>query len=135
MRKTLAFVVAVVAQSGCMNDKPIEPPLEPPPTHAGSFLLTLTTPNTDDAALFFELHGPGITAIRPSNVATRLFADASGTSIRGAIFGPLTVGALVTFDVPDTTKLGDYTATVLDVAGPDNSLRSSSTGYSLRVAP
>src|SRR4051812_11714382 len=135
MKKILVVAVAALAQFGCSNDKPVKP-VEPPPTHgAGSFRVTLTSPNTNDAALFFELHGPGITALRPSNPATQLFADSGGTSIRGAIFGPLTVGALLIFDVPDTTKPGDYSASVLDAAGPDNSLRSSLTGYSLRVAP
>jgi len=115
---------------GCTRDRPIEPPSK----HAGSFALTLATPNTDDAALFFELRGPGITAIHATNAAAQLFADSTGTTIRGAIVGPLPVGALVRFDVPDTTKLTDYTASVLDVAGPDNTLRESLTGYALRVA-
>lgn len=122
-------VVLALAVFGCTRERPIEPPSK----HAGSFSLTLATPNTDDAALFFELRGPGITAIHATNAAAHLFADSTGTTIRGAILGPLPVGALVRFDVPDTTKLADYTASVLDVAGPDNTLRESLTGYALRV--
>jgi hypothetical protein len=127
-----SLVIALVLL-GCTKDKPIEP-IESPSRNAGSFLLTLTTPNTDDAALLFELRGPGISAIHTLNPSVQLFADSSGTTIRGALFGPLTVGALVSFDVPDTTKLADYLASVLDVVGPGNGLRSSLTGYSLRVA-
>ena len=125
------YVLLALAVLGCTRDKPIEPPSK----HAGSFSLTLATPNTDDAALFFELRGPGITAIHATNAAAQLFADSTGTTIRGAIVGPLPVGALVRFDVPDTTKLADYTALVLDVAGPDNTLRASLTGYALRIEP
>ena len=131
-RVRLAAALLLIAL-GCSNDRPVAP-LVPGASGAGHLTLTFTTPNTDDAALLFELRGPGIKAIRTSNPATQLFADSSGTTIRGAIFGSLTVGALATFEVPDTTTLGDYTASVLDVAGPDNSLRSI-TGYSLRVAP
>jgi hypothetical protein len=122
------YVLLALAVLGCTRDKPIEPPSK----HAGSFSLTLATPNTDDAALFFELRGPGITAIHAMNTAAHLFADSAGTTIRGAIIGP-PVGTLVRFDVPDTTKLADYTASVLDVAGPDNNLRASLTGYALRI--
>ena len=123
------YVLLALAGLGCTRDRPIEPPSQ----HAGSFSLTLATPNTDDAALFFELRGPGITAIHATNAAAHLFADSTGTTIRGAIIGPVRVGALVRFDVPDTTKLAGYTALLLDVAGPDNALRESLTGYALRV--
>jgi len=125
------YVLLALAVLGCTRDRPIEPPSQ----QAGSFSLTLATPNTDDAALFFELRGPGITAIHATNAAAHLFADSAGTTIRGAIVGPLSVGALATFDVPDTTRVGDYTALVLDVAGPDNTLRASLTGYALRIGP
>jgi len=124
------YVLLALAVLGCTRDRPIEPPSK----HAGSFSLTLATPNTDDAALFFELRGPGITAIHATNSAAHLFADSAGTTIRAAIIGPFSPGGLATFDVPDTTRLGDYTASVLDVAGPDNTLRASLTGYALRVA-
>lgn len=129
MPKTLAFAAVALALLGC-TDKPIEPPRAQP----GSFLLTLATPHTDDGALFFELRGPDIMKVRSAKSTLQLFADSSGTTIRGAMFGPLAVGAVVRFDVPDTTRLAEYAAVVLDVAAADNSLRASLTGYSLHVA-
>jgi hypothetical protein len=125
----LAVALALVLFA-CTRDKPIEPP-----NQGGSFSLTFSTPNTDDGALFFELHGPGITAIQAADTGVQLFADSNGTTIRGAMVGQLHIGAVATFDVPDTTRRADYTASVLDVAGTDNNLRVSLNGYALRVEP
>lgn len=131
--KTASLSLAVLVLAlGCSNDRPIT---KPPTGGAGNLTLALATPRTDDAALFFELHGPGITALTPTNSAVHLFADSSGTSLRGAVFGVLTNGALITFHVPDTTLRSSYTAAILDVASDSNALRSDLTGYALRIAP
>lgn len=104
---------------------------EPQP---GSLNVVLATPHTDDRALLLTLSGPAIADVRAGTggyvVHSRPGADGS---VSVAVFGTLAAGPLVTFTVPDVAGAGQYTATLGDVAGADNALRASVSGYSLTV--
>jgi hypothetical protein len=99
----------------------------------GTVQLRFQTPNSGDGAIKFTLNGPGITGVVAAGdlmVYSRLGA---GNTTTVAVFGDLADGLIVTFDVPDVAALDDYIATLLQVAGPDNTLRTSLTGYGVTI--
>ena len=99
----------------------------------GTVRIRFETPNSDDGAIKLLLSGPGISAIGATGdlmVFSRLGAGGMTTI---AAFGDLADGFIVTFDVPDRSDLDKYSATLLEVSGPDNALRGSLTGYKVTV--
>lgn len=101
----------------------------------GVLTLRLSAPATEQGALLLSLTGPGtITEITaPPGSAHVAHARAAGTTAKVAVFGAIGTGDLVRFSVPDVGQASGYEARLLEVAGPDNSLRSLSDGYSLTV--
>jgi hypothetical protein len=108
-----------------------------PPTGptAGTFAVTLTTPNADDGAIVFRVTGPGITQVTSAVASYYIHYDQTGTSLTVVIVGDLEDGALLTFRVPDVSAVSSYGATALEVADRANELRGSVGSYGLNVAP
>lgn len=102
-------------------------------TGAGTLVMRLTTPHTDDGALLFELSGPSIDNVIANDESLRLFTRRDGGSIVGAIVGTLSTGAIVTMRVPDVSAAASYTATIREVADRQDALRASLAGYALTV--
>lgn len=125
-----ASAVGLVACSGDGNGGP--PPTGPT---AGTFAVTLSTPNTDDGAIVFRVTGPGVTQIANAVPSRYMHFDQVGTSLTVVIVGNLADGTLLTFRVPDVSAVSSYSATVLEVADQTNELRGSVGGYGLAVAP
>ncbi len=132
LRRIFAMVAALSMGAACTED-----PNHPTTGDArqGTVVLYLTTPHTDDGAVLFDVSGPPIdsaTAITPS---LRLFTRRVGGSLIGALVGGVASGAVVLLHVPDVDVAGEYRASVREVADRQDSLRSSLTGYVLRVTP
>jgi len=106
------------------------------PAQPGTLRVSLTTPNTDDGAILFEVSGPAIDTIVPVNASYRLFTRRIGsTTVRSVLAGPVANGTVATLEVPDVGAAGSYTATVTEVVDRQNQVRSPLTGYQLQVAP
>ena len=112
-----------------------QPPPPPPgqPSGSGRLSVSLTTPNSDDAAILLELRGSTIHGIALANSDWKMYADSSASPIRIVLAGKLTAGTLLTFDVPDVSAVSSYTATIVDVSDAQNRIRAQ-TGYSLGIA-
>lgn len=103
---------------------------------AGSVMLYLTTPRSDDGAVVFEVSGPLIEDATAADASTRLFTRRSDAStITGVVVGVLATGAVVRLQVPDVGVRAEYVARVLEVADRQNALRPSLVGYTLTVTP
>jgi hypothetical protein len=141
MKATFAALatITVLGAISCGRNTPMSVPPPPPPPAgpiAGALMVSLTTPNSDDGAVFLELKGPSVRTVVAKNSAWRVYADTtSTTTVRTLVVGNLTAGGLVTFQVPDVGTAASYTATIIDVSDKQNRLRMSLTGYALTIAP
>ena len=128
-RRILAMVAALSLGAACSSD----------PTSgsagAGTVILRLTTPHTDDGAVLFEVSGPPIDTAMAVSTSLRLFTRRAGPTIVGVVVGVVANGAVVTLRVPDVGAVAAYTARVVEVADRENALRGSLTGYALTAAP
>lgn len=125
--RTVAVVLLTLGALSC------SPPSGNDRTGPGTVSLRFETPHSGDGAIKFTLVGPGITDLVAAGELIVHSRIGAGNTTTVAVFGALTDGLVVKFDVPDLSDLGDYTATLLQVAGPDNALRSSLTGYKVTV--
>mgnify|MGYP003575896336 CR=1 FL=1 len=127
----MVSVLAVLAVAACTDDSGVGMP-----PHPGTLTARLITPHDDDGAFTFELTGPTVESPTAADGSLRLFVrrvDAS--TVRGAVIGTLTDGAVVTLHIPDVGAAADYSARVLEVADRGNALRSSLAGYALVLEP
>ncbi|HWC75722.1 MAG TPA: hypothetical protein VG454_17480 [Gemmatimonadales bacterium] len=111
---------------------PPQPP-PPPPPGGGTVSVSLTTPNSDDGAILFELKGPSIHGITPKSSSLQMYIDSSSAPVRVAVLGSVTSTTFLTFTIADTTTLPSYSATLVDVANRQNQLRASLAGYQLKI--
>jgi len=126
------MVAALAVAAACSHDSIGGPP----PARAGTLIVRLTTPHTDDGAMTFQVSGPPIDSAIGVNASLRLFTRRVGDStIVGALVGRLASGAVVTLHVRDVGAAAAYTATLREVADRQDALRGSLTGYALTVAP
>jgi hypothetical protein len=133
-RHTGPLVLAALAiqVAGCSDDKPTV--TQPPAPVPGVLTLSLATPNADDRAVMISVSGPGpIGETTASGEGYVLHSRVNSTGFRAAVFGNLVSGALLRFAVPDLNKTGSYQAAILEVSDAGNSLRSSTTGYSITI--
>ena len=56
------------------------------------------------------------------------------TGVTAVFVGDVTAGDLLTFRVPDVSRINSYSATLLEAADRGNALRGSLVEYSLTVA-
>jgi len=106
------------------------------PPQAGTLILRLTTPHSDDGAVLFELSGPPIDSVVALNASLQLFTRrANDSTIVGAVVGVVANGAVVTLHVPDVGAASGYAARILEVADRQNALRISLAAYALTVTP
>jgi len=129
-RWTLAMVAALSLGAACSDDPTSGAP------RAGTLIVRLTSPHTDDGAMAFEVSGPAIDSAAAVNASLRLFTRREGGStVIGAVVGALANGAVVTLHVTDVGAAAGYAGRVLEVADRQDVLRASLAGYALTVTP
>lgn len=119
----------LMASVACSNDPTSSTPRQ------GTLRLRLTTPNADDGAMLFTVHGRAIDTAHAGNTNLRLFTRrVNDSTLVGALVGTLAGGVVVTLDIGDASATG-YTASVTEVADRNSTLRASLDGYGLTIAP
>ena len=128
----VSMVLALGISIGCGGDEPTTP--TPTATQDVRFVLELTAPSGANGALLFEVAGGAVADLRAlsSSGGQIFFRDAGGSTVRVAFVSTIAAGGLLSFRPTEGAQASDYSATVLEVAGLDNSLQSTS-GYSLAV--
>jgi hypothetical protein len=94
------------------------------------------TPNSGlDGAILLTVTGPVTPSAATQQAGFRLFGTPAATTNKFAVTGNLTTGAvLFTIDVDDINKVGQYSATIQQVAASSGfALRTSLTQYKLAV--
>jgi hypothetical protein len=119
----LAAILTAACGSGDSNSGPV----------AGTLQVTLTSPNTDDGAVMFQVNGDIDSATAPAGL-TLYEATPSATVLRGIVTGPITSGSsLLTLHVPDVGKASSYTTQVLQVSATGSYAQRAVGGYTLQV--
>lgn len=130
-RWSLALILALAAAACTGGD---DGGTTPPPPEPGVLTVTLTTPSAAGRALVVEVTGPAITGVAAANEAYVVHSRAPGaTRVRAAVFGSLSSGALLRFQVPDVNAAAAYKAVVVEVADGANALLPA-TGYTATIA-
>lgn len=110
------------------GDNPIAP-------QVGSVTVSLTTPNPDDGVVLLALFGPGFTSIQPASAAYRMYSlTASPTEVRVLVVGDLAAGPVLTLNVNDPSRIGEYHGTVIQSASRNDEVRTVSSDYHLTFA-
>lgn len=126
---SMLLVALLTAGTACSSDPTSSAPRQ------GTLNLRLTTPNADDGAILFTVHGPPIDTVLAANTGLRLFTRrADDSTLVGALVGGVASGTVVTLKVGDANGAA-YTAGVTQVADRNSELRASLDGYGLTVAP
>lgn len=103
------------------------------PAQPGTLRVSLTTPNTDDGAIVFEVSGRAIDTITVMSASYRLFTYRIGsTAVRAVLAGPVAGGTLAILKVPDVGAAASYTATVTEVVDRQNQPQLLN-GYQVQV--
>jgi len=105
------LLAAVMATSGCNSDTSPTSPV------GGPLRVVLTSPNTDDGAVMFQVIGVVDSVVAPAGLT--LYQTAPGPNvIRAIVTGRVASGSnLLTLYVPDVGKASSITTQVLQVAG------------------
>ncbi len=100
----------------------------------GALKVVLASPNASDAAILIRLDGLDMSNVVVSGTGrTAHVRNVSDTRMLVAIFGPVSSGEQLRFDVPDTKKRAEYSAIVVDVSDATNALRATPSAYTLQV--
>lgn len=121
MRKTLLLLLSLaIALHGCDDD---------PASGPGTLTVTLMSPNAAEGAARVQLvgHGMGAATALEGEVHTRVRGDTLDVLVLRPDPGILRFA----LQVDDTTRRPR--GTVLQVAGPENVLRSALAGYAVEV--
>jgi hypothetical protein len=104
---------------------------------AGTLRVNLTTPNSgSDGAIMLVLSAPvAPTSVTPGAGLALWGGPVTTTSARVVLTGTLSTGPILTLQVDDVNKVGQYSATVQQVAATaaGSFVRRSLTGYSASV--
>lgn len=134
-RVFVALVLCALLSAGLScgdNDNGSTGPADPV---AGTLTLALDTPYPDDGALLLRLEGPDMTQVGLAAPDLYLRHLEDGSGVTAVFVGDVTSGDLLTFRVPDVSRVSAYSATMLEAADRSNALRGSLAEYSLAVAP
>lgn len=128
--RAAVLLAALALGASCGGETPVTPD-QPVP---GTLAVSLNTPYADDKGLVIELVGrPGaVTALQAAS-GLELHSAAVTGGFRIAVFGAIADGTLLTFHVPDVRDVAQYTATLVEAAGPNAALRPASPAYGVGV--
>ena len=117
----LCFLLLLPA---CRDQGPVSGP--------GVITATLVSPNGSEGAAIINLLGEGIGG--PTGLGdTEAFAHGVGTTMRVVLINQAGGDLSFQFQVRDTLELPEWV--VIQVAGPNDSLRSVTAGYELELVP
>ena len=102
---------------------------------AGTLKVNLTTPNSGfDGAAIIALTSPvPPTSVTPAAGLALWGGPVATTNARIVLTGTLSTGTILTLQVDDVNKVGQYSVTVQQVAATTYQRRTSLTGYSATV--
>jgi hypothetical protein len=122
-----ALLAALVVASGCSGDSGPTGPV------AGALRVVITSPNTDDGAVMFQVTGIVDSVAAPAGMT--LYQSVPGPNvIRAIATGTITSGSnLLTLYVADIGKASSITTQVLQVAAQGTYEQRPAGVYSLQV--
>ena len=102
---------------------------------AGTLKVNLVTPYSgQDGAVMLVLSSPvAPRSVAPGSGLTLWGAPVTGTTARLALTGTVSSGPILTLQVDDVKKVGEYSVTLEQVASSGYALRLPLTGYSATV--
>jgi len=101
-----------------------------PESGPGTLTATVLSPNGAEGAAVVDVFGPGIGAV--AALEGRVFSQRRGDTVRVVLVRDGEAGDLrFTLAVADTTRV--FTGVVLEVACPDDALRTAVSTYALEV--
>jgi len=102
---------------------------------AGTVTVSLVTPNADDGAVLVTLTGPNLATVQAASSAYRVYWRlVSAGEVRAIVVGNLTAGAVLTVNVDDVGKVGQYSGSVVEAASRSDVVRASVAGYGVTFA-
>lgn len=120
----LALAATGVGVAGCKEGGPSGP-------QSGTLTVNLSTPNSDDGALRFDVSGPAAPGSPTAGAAGyKIYTRTAGNTLKVAVVGNIAAGAVLRFGVSDVSQT--YTATLIQAASRSNALRAAS-GYTLTI--
>jgi hypothetical protein len=124
--RSAALLAALLALGCGGNDGPTGPV-------AGTLRVVLTSPNTDDGAVMFQVTGIIDSAVVPAGFT--LYQSEPGPNVlRAIVTGNIASGgSLLTLYVADVGKASSFSTQVLDVAARSTWAQRPVGGYSLQV--
>jgi hypothetical protein len=128
---TALMLLGIAALAGCRDGE--TPPTMPAPPSA--LIVGLDTPQTDDGAVVFTLHGPDLSDLQPASGAYLTYTRAIGQDVRVVMVGDLAAGSLLTAKIGAGHQLAEYSAVVEQVAMRSDTLRPDLSRYRLTITP
>jgi hypothetical protein len=119
-----AFLVAGLVLAACTDHTR--------PSGPGSFTATLISPNGPEGAAVVLLVGEGVSELHAIG-DTEVHAITSGDETKVVLINQ--VGGTLAFEIAVADLRRPLVGAVTEVAGPDDALRTSLTGYSLDIEP
>lgn len=128
---TVVLVGTSLISSACYLDDLQAPNGNGGGPRAGRLIVNLVTPNSDDGAVRITFTGPQVTTPQadPSTNFLVYSTQKSPRTLDVIVVGDLTAGATFSVPVTDVDRVGEYSATVTEVAAADDTMRNDLTGY------
>jgi len=126
-RRLLSALLLALLFGGCGgDDDPIEVPAGP-----GTMTATLDSPNGVEGGALIHLIGAGASSVTAPT--GDLWTNQTGDTVKVLLLRETPGDLVLGFNLPDTTQLPQVR--ILQVTDGANQLRSSLSGYSLRIQP
>jgi hypothetical protein len=129
---TAALALLGIAALASCSDGETPPTMPPPPS---ALIVGLDSPQTDDGAVVFTLHGPDLADLQPASGAYLTYTRALGQDVRVVMVGDLAAGPLLTAKIGAGHQLAEYSAVVEQVAMRSDTLRGDISRYRLTITP
>jgi hypothetical protein len=114
----LTIAGAALLAGGCGGDDGTGPPKPQP----GQLTVNVSATGSPGAAFLLTVRGTNITDPVAANSGHKLYTFASGDTLKAAVIGTVSSGALLKFSVPDVNQASGYRVSLNQVAGTDNAL-------------
>ena len=127
LQRGTALVALLLVAGACSGDDPASGPV------AGALRVVVTSPNTDDGAVMFQVIGVVDSVVAPAGFT--LYQSQPGpNAVRAIVIGNIASGnTLLTIHVPDVAKASSIVAQVLQVSARSTYAQRPAGAYSLTV--